>query len=241
MRTFFQTYIAPHTNQMFGTPVRDNTGSYIVPLLKPYKANVLIELNKDGLVPTLSYQTALQGLKISVVEELTKCRQIFKNPPTLQSLLAITPNWGFIAADSGVKLSPYTKVNVEVGDTPRPCLVDFVLEAVSISPATLQPIFRVEFVNSVSDVIDFEWTPVKDELEEVSDVTDTDAGTLTLTDPAAKRKAKLEAKQRIREAFRLAAEASRSACDQADQFLEEYELSDSESAFSEWMSDDESP
>ena len=224
---------------MFGTPVRDNASSaFIVPLTTPARANILIEVNTNGLVPTLSYQNALQTLKAAVVEELTNCRALFKNLPTFQSLLAITPNWGFVDTGSGIQLSPYTKVKVQnVDPASVPCMVDFVLEAVSISPATLQPIFRTEFVKTLSDVIDFEWAPVKDELEEVSDVADTESGILTLTDPAAKKRAKLEAKQRVRDAFQAAAEASKSACAQADAFLEEYDLSDSESAFSEWMSE----
>ena len=202
------------------------------------KANILIEANNKGLVPTLSYQNALQSMKTNVLHELTNCRALFKNPPTLQSLLAITPNWGFVNTDSGVQLSPYTKLQVQdLTKEPLPCMVDFVLEAVSISPATLQPIFRTEFVKTLSDVIDFEWAPVKDELEEVSDVADTESGVLTLTDPAVKKREKLEAKQRVRAAFQAAAEASKSACAQADAFLEEYDLSDSESAFSEWMSE----
>ena len=167
---------------MFGTPVRDTTSSaFIVPLTPPMKANKLIEANNKGLVPTLSYQNALQSMKTNVLHELTNCRALFKNPPTLQSLLAITPNWGFVNTDSGVQLSPYTKLQVQdLTKEPLPCMVDFVLEAVSISPATLQPIFRTEFVKTLSDVIDFEWAPVKDELEEVSDVADTESGVLQL-------------------------------------------------------------
>lgn len=227
---------------MFGIPVRDTASSaFIVPLTTPRKANILIEVNTGGIVPALSYQQALQTLKTEVLQELTRCRALFKNPPTLQSLLAITPNWGFINTDTGIQLSPYTKVKHQhVGSEALPYMVDFVLEAVSISPATLQPMFRTEFVKTLSDVIDFEWAPVKDELEEVSDVTDTEAGTLTLTDPATRQRAKLEAKERIREAFRIAADAHDKAVIQADRFLDEYDLSDSESAFSEWMSDDES-
>jgi hypothetical protein len=80
---------------MFGTPVRDTASSaFIVPLTTPVKVNILIEVNANGLVPTLSYQNALQSFKTTIVKELTNCRALFKNPPTLQSLLAITPNWG---------------------------------------------------------------------------------------------------------------------------------------------------
>jgi hypothetical protein len=228
---------------MFGTPVRDTESSaFIVPLTKPIKANVLLELTIQGLVSTLSYQEQLQSLKTSVVQELTKCHQLFKNPPTVSSLLAITPNWGFIKGESGVQLSPYTRINVRGLDSiTLPCMVDLVLESVSISPATLSPIFGVEFVKTLSDVIDFEWTPVaaKDELEEVSDVTNTEDGTLTLTNPAETLRVKLAAKERVREAFRTAQVAHNSAVNLANSFMDEFDLSDSESAFSEWMSEDD--
>jgi hypothetical protein len=228
---------------MFGTPVRDTESSaFIVPLTKPIKANVLLELTIQGLVSTLSYQEQLQSLKTSVVQELTKCHQLFKNPPTVSSLLAITPNWGFIKGESGVQLSPYTRINVRGLDSiTLPCMVDLVLESVSISPATLSPIFGVEIVKTLSDVIDFEWTPVaaKDELEEVSDVTNTEDGTLTLTNPAETLRVKLAAKERVREAFRTAQVAHNSAVNLANSFMDEFDLSDSESAFSEWMSEDD--
>jgi hypothetical protein len=228
---------------MFSTPVRDTESTaFIVPLVKPIKANILLELTTQGLVPTLSYQEQLQTLKTSVVQELTKCHQLFKNPPTLASLLSISPNWGFVKGESGLQLSPYTRVNIRgVDSSTLPCMVDLVLESVSISPATLSPIFGVEFVKTLSDVIDFEWTPVaaKDELEEVSDVTNTEDGVLTLTNPAEKLRIKLAAKERVREAFRAAQLAHNSAVNLANSFMDEFDLSDSESAFSEWMSEDD--
>lgn len=228
---------------MFGTPVRDSESTaFIVPLVKPIKANVLLELTAQGLVPTLSYQEQLQSMKTSVVQELTLCHQLFKNPPTLSSLLAITPNWGFVKGESGVQLSPYTRITIRgLDSTTVPCMVDLVLESVSISPATLSPIFGVEFVKTLSDVIDFEWTPVaaKEELEEVSDVTNTEDGVLTLMNPAEKIRAKLAAKERVREAFRASQLAHNNAVNLANSFMDEFDLSDSESAFSEWMSEDD--
>jgi len=229
---------------MFGTPVRNNeSNAFIVPLKTPIKANLLLELNEQQqLVPTLAHQEQLQTFKTSIVQELTKCHQLFKNPPTLSSLLSITPNWGFIKGDSGVQLSPYTRINVRGVDSSKlPCMVDLVLESVSISPATLSPNFGIEFVKTLSDVIDFEWAPVasKDDLEEVSDVTNTEDGTLTLTNPAEKLRAKLAAKEQVREAFRIAQNAHNTAVNLANSFMNEFDLSDSESAFSEWISEDD--
>jgi hypothetical protein len=46
-------------------------------------------------------------------------------------------------------------------------------------------------------------------------------------------------KERVREAFRLAARAKDDAEQMAEAFFAKYDPSDSETAFSEWMSDDE--
>ncbi len=74
-------------------------------------------------------------------------------------------------------------------------------------------------------------------MEEVSDVPTAGGPVVTLADPARLAKEKAEAKERIRTAFEAAKEARTMAERMAAEFYDRYDLSDSESAFTEWLSD----
>ena len=126
-----------------------------------------------------------------------------------------------------------------------PGFVDFVLEGVYMSRSTIRPRFTAVFLESAgTDVIDFEWDAAEaepvSELEEVSDIPDAVEGTLTIKDPATLAREKAETKARIRAAFAAADAARAAAEDDAARFYGTYDLSDNESAFTEWMSEDES-
>ena len=67
-----------------------------------------------------------------------------------------------------------------------------------------------------------------------------DATPFVLQDPAVAERKKAEAKERIRAAFRTAEQATRDAEQMASEFYDVYDLSDNESAFSEWMEEESS-
>jgi hypothetical protein len=113
------------------------------------------------------------------------------------------------------------------------------LDGLYVSRSCISPVFSVKFDSAIPPAIEFDFDDAGS-LEEVSDIPE-DAGTnvVLLTDPAIKRKAKADAKRSIREAFVIAEAAHEAAVQRAHAFLDEYDLSDNESGFSEWLSEDE--
>jgi hypothetical protein len=68
-------------------------------------------------------------------------------------------------------------------------------------------------------------------------------GAMKIKDPAVLAREKAEAKERVRTAYRAAESARQAADAMASQFYSAYDVSDTESAFSEWAdleSDDDS-
>jgi hypothetical protein len=157
-------------------------------------------------------------------------------------LEAITPNWGFLLGEKS-GLNPYITLVSSIPTTKFPAIVDFQLKSLQISRTTIKPTFELVYVSPVKQndpVIDFSWGEEDGELEEVSDVPlDETAATLTLKDPAGEARKKAAEKEKVRDAFRVAEEAREAAEAAAAEFLDTYDLSDSESAFSEWLSDEE--
>jgi hypothetical protein len=87
-------------------------------------------------------------------------------------------------------------------------------------------------------VIDFDFDAAEGtECIEVSDVPATD-GVVHLVDPAQREREKAIMKAQVRAAFTDAQVAREKAEDMAHAFLEKYDLSDTESAFTEWEEDE---
>jgi len=155
----------------------------------------------------------------------------------LASLELITPRWGCIETEGGAQMSPYTHVECTPMETP--CFIDLVLTGIQISRSTIQPFFKTVFLEKVPDsLIDLDFGGASEEVEEVSDVgAVADSPPIVLQDPATTQRKKREAKDQIRAAFRTAEQATRVAEKMASEFYDVYDLSDNESAFSEWMSE----
>lgn len=227
--------------RMFSVPERRPDQSFYVPLKSPLNAGVRFEQGPGGLVASLTQQDTLATLQKRILTELCKTQSLFKHPPTLASLELITPRWGCIDTETGPQVSPYS--HIECATVEIPCFVDLVLVGIQISRSTIQPFFKTAFLEKVPDsLIDLEFgsgsSEEVDEVEEVSDVgTPADALPIVLQDPATTQRKKREAKEMIRAAFRTAERATRDAQQMASDFYEAYDLSDNESAFSEWMSE----
>ena len=238
---------------MFGTPVRSTDGSggaiYKVDV-NTTPIGVELEYGKDGLVYSKDTQSRFRTLQSLILSELSKEKELFKNPPTLASLEAITPNWGFILSGAKQIFSPYAILQTShLADDKLPCLVDIQLKGLEISRSTIRPIFKLHYLGPTKAEIDFEWplpTQGGDEVIEVSDVFASDGAAdssiITLADPALRRKERAALKAEIRTAFIAADKARDEAEAKAQAFYEKYsnDLSDAESTFTEWMSDDES-
>ena len=231
---------------MFGAPVREGDAFY-VPVQTPVRVGSRFEINvaAAGLIPDFSMQAHFKTLQHTVLTALVSHKGLFKKAPTLESLQTISPNWGMVLMNGVAEWSPFTKIKMDaIRPEHVPGYADCVLEGIHISRSTITPKFQAVFLEkkAADTVIDFDWggEDVKPDIEEVSDIEgEGDEGMFELKDPAAKEREKQEAKERIRTALRAAFAARAAAMDMADEFLKTYDVSDSESAFTEWMSDSE--
>ena len=208
--------------------------------VSPLGVELLYE--KTGVVYSKEIQARFRTLQSLVLSELAKEQGLFKNPPTLSALEAITPNWGFVQQAYGIMtMTPHAKFEKPTfPESQVPCLVDIQLKSLEISRSTILPVWKLHYLGRPPSEIDFEWEapkPAGDELEEVSDVPTAGGPVVTLADPARLAKEKAEAKERIRTAFEAAKTARTTAEQMAAEFYDRYDLSDSESAFTEWLSD----
>jgi hypothetical protein len=237
----------------FGIPERQPDQSYFVPFLKRNQVHVRVNITAEGIKPTLEHQATFQAYQGAVLTALAANKQLYKSPPTLESLQCMTPAWGFVKTSSGdVQLAKSMIIQNNIPASKWPCVADFVLNGLKISRSLIQPVFDLLFLESLeAGVIDFDWG-VEDaaggvsELEEVSDVSFMDTasgGAMKIKDPAVLAREKAEAKERVRTAYRAAESARQAADAMASQFYSAYDVSDTESAFSEWAdleSDDDS-
>jgi hypothetical protein len=88
-----------------------------------------------------------------------------------------------------------------------------------------------------SEALDF----ADDGLEELTDIPDLDSSNpvVLLVDPAVSAREKAAKKQAVKEAFLLATASRERAVERAHAFLEEYDLSDNESGFSEFLDEED--
>lgn len=233
---------------MFSAPERQTNASgesyFKVNLIFPsvLGSQFVLKSATDTLEPNEAAVPLFEALQSKMLNELMHNRQLFKNAPSKESLDVITPKWGIVFHNGKPGWSPYTIVNIaKTLDTKQfPARVDLQLTALHISRTTIKPVFEVVYVGPVvtENVIDFDWSASNEELSEVSDIGALDdAGMIELRDPASIRQKRAVAKQAIRALYHEATEARERADDAAAKFYEEFDLSDGESAFSEWQSD----
>lgn len=168
------------------------------------------------------HATILATHREKILRELANETALFRNPPTFKTLDAMAANW---------QAEMKRTVGKFVG------MADLVLQKLVISRSRIESLW--ETIPAASPTIDFDWA-APSELEEVSDVPAAGGAPFVLSDPAAKERAKRAEKEKIRVLFATATNARLEAETAAAAFLDTYDLSDSESAFSEWMSADES-
>lgn len=216
---------------MFGTPSRTKVlkeDGFKLPLTAPVQLNVQMSVFDGKLVPTLEYQSAFTELRQLVLSELPKNKQMFKTVPTYASLDSITPPWGFISTSDGVVLSPYLQITSTLASEFEG-KATFTLKDILISRSFVVPHFQVDCVQAGLD-LDLD---LSEELAEVSDIPNEEGSSeLRLIDPAVRDRQKQVEKHQIRELFRRAHDA-------ADEWLEKYQPSESESTFSEWAGEED--
>ena len=220
------------STRRFGTPSRFTTATGEVVFEVPIKPARLHPLGLSLSSPSdwdRTAETVFLAFREMVLQELIAEPGLFRNPPTFKTLDGMTAHW--LGQAKTIKADP-----------PMP-VFDLVLKKLQISRSRIDPVW--ELVEGAAASIDFDWgtaaTTAAAELEEVSDVPVSAGGEtpFVLTDPAAKARAKLAAKAQVRQLFAAANNARLEAETAAAAFLDTYDLSDTESAFSEWMSADE--
>lgn len=198
---------------------------------------------QDTLVPDLDINAPLDDIKNEILKDLVHNKQLFKHPPTMSSLTALSPPWGVVLDGETKRWSPTSTFrNLESKATiPDSSYVNLVLEGLYVSRSRISPVFTIKFLSTIPAqvAIEFDFDDAGS-LEEVSDIPEVGGDNVVLlTDPAIRRKAKADAKRSIKEAFVIADAAHEAAAQRAHAFLDEFDLSDNESGFSEWLTEDE--
>jgi hypothetical protein len=239
----FSEHVSHPEGEMFEAPVRKDiqgTQGFYIRLKEPQSLQARFEVTTSGIVPELRFQSQFQSMQNVILSNMVKHTQLFKVPPTLESLQAITPNWGFVWIDGAPKQSEYTQIDLSsLNKDQLPSFADLTLVGVSITRTTIRPYFEAKYLESASDsMIDFQWDATPNEVEEVSDISNlVDPDTMQLKDPALVKREKMAEKERVRNAFRAAEQAKHDAEAMAEEFYTKYDLSDAESELSEWISD----
>jgi len=230
---------------MFSAPESQPTGEgprYYVALTTARTLSVLLRFDTT-LIPDIAINAPLDDIKAEILKDLVHNKQLFKHPPTLSSLTALSPPWGVVLDGEVKRWSPTSTFrNMEsMNAIPDSSYVHLVLEGLYVSRSRISPVFSIKFVSVIpaTTEIEFDFDDAGS-LEEVSDIPEEGgANVVLLTDPAIRRKAKADAKRSIREAFVIAEAAQEAAVQRAHAFLDEFDLSDNESGFSEWLTEDE--
>lgn len=227
---------------MFGLPESRPTSSgarYFVSLRTPKAVGLRLTLTAPGVLEaSMADAPVFKALQQSILSDLVHHKQLFKTTPSLESLQALSPPFGPVLSGGTVLYNPTTIVLENSRLTP-PCIVDLVLEGLHVSRSLIAPVFSTRFLESPAPApLDL---MADDGLEEVSDVPEATGGSnvVLLTDPVVAVRERAAKKQSVKEAFLLATAAKERAEERAHAFLEEYDLSDDESGFSEFMSSDE--
>jgi hypothetical protein len=214
---------------MFSVPTRcklQNEDGYCVMLNNPVNLNVSVQQVDNKYVVDNAIINTFQTLRTSILESLCNTPSLFRTPPNFANLDIITPPWGFVKTAEGYIVSPYTKTIQQFTDYSGP--VNFILTKVYLSRSCIMPEFNLE---KTIQLIDLMWETQVD-IEEVDDIPSLNE-TFTIVDPALKERMKAEEKAQIRNLF---IQAERSAVE----WMEKYDVSETESTFTEWMkSDDE--
>ncbi len=208
-----------------------------------------LEWSKEkGLLPQLTIQKQVLQLRNDVLNYMVNDKTLFKNPPTLSSLQGITPNWGiYIRTNNELEWSQTNKWVYDLEEMKKKnAIVRMVLVGLEISRSRITPIWNLEIQQILPDVnlnlIEFDFTEPDEDVKSVASVSSNDIGiaedeqVFQLHNPNERKK---QMKSHIRELLRKVAEARHAADDAMDKFLNEFDLSDNESDFSDYETEED--
>ena len=217
----------------------DGTEAFRVHLRGEHKLPYNVRVGADGrYIGTVEMQNHIETMRESLLIAIAQTPSIFKSAPTMQSLQAITPVWGFLfqsGFSEGV-WGPNGYVEKENPDL-HPASGDSAqlsMKGLEISRRSILPIWGEVMVGPTC--IDFDFEEDVDAVEDDRSVCSVDfipveegSATVCLRDEATRKRA---AKAQVREALRRAHEARRAAEAAEEAFFGEFDLSEDESDFS---------
>lgn len=228
---------------MFGAPEKRtySNGSlyYFIGLKTPLALERPLTWSQTQLKEEIAIQNDIMDLRTSVLQAIAENKSLFSNPPTEKSLLAMSNKWGLLVSRDGS--CHWSDVNVWT-DVPEElkgakAVVQLTLSGLHISPASIRPVWTLKVARILPEEVDesgkIEFVFKTDDVQSVhSDDIETDMSddVVQLTNLEAEKR---EAKQRVRELIAQAQAARRLAETALDHFMEEYDLSEDESDFSD--------
>jgi hypothetical protein len=222
---------------VFDTPERRADGSYILRFSRPIDFGTELRWEKDAEFPTpdLRLQSQLNAFREKTVKDLSLNKVMFRTPPTLASLTAITPMWGILIHGGKPEWSRqdiWTKPSVK----DHAHIVSLVAQGVVISRQSILPMWGVQVRKVLPDAqiidLDFDGADVGDEGASVhSEDLASEEGVVALRDPTERKRVM---KAHVRELLEKVAQAKMEADDAMDRFFSEFDLSEDESDFSDY-------
>jgi hypothetical protein len=225
---------------MFGAPEKrtssDGSSYYYISIKTPISLDYDIQWEQTQLKEDIGIQSEIVELRGTVLQAIAGNKTLFANPPNERSLSAMASKWGLLLSRSGIASWSDANIWQVVPEAlhGKKATVHLQLLAVHISPASIRPVWglKVHAILPEAPVIDFVFD-VPDDVQSVHSA-DIEADlTEEVVQLADLEKEKREAKQRVHELVAQAQAARRLAEHALDAFMEEYDLSEDESDFSD--------
>ncbi len=234
--------------EVFEVPERQVDGSFKVKFAHPPVLTVAeLRWERDATLPTpeLSLQSAINALREKTLRDLTKNKALFSATPSLATLSAMTPMWGMLVRAGGV---PEWSRQDLWGKRPesvvgKRVVVQLIAEAVVISRQSIVPVWGYvikKVLPEAAAVIDLDFGSAGAEEEDGMSVHSDDLvaeeGVVNLKDPDQRKQ---HMKAHVRQLLQAAQDAKVVADKAMNEFFSEFDLSDTESGFSDWEDSEE--
>lgn len=227
---------------VFDAPEKRADGSYLLRFLKPVLFDVELRWEKGAEYPTpdLRVQHILNAFRDKTVKDISRNKVMFKSPPTLASLTAITPMWGILLRGEAMEWSRQDVWTVGKDSVKNTSLVVLEAKGVVISRQSILPVWGVQVRKVLPDahVIDLDFGGADEDNDEGTSVHSEDLaseeGVVALKDPGERKR---QMKAYVRDLLDKVAQAKMEADDAMDRFFSEFDLSEDESDFSDYEDD----
>ena len=235
----------------FDAPVKQPDSSYVVPFISNIEVGHFT-WEKTELVRDLKLQPVIQGIRENVLKSLVSNKALFRAAPSLDSLRAIAPVWGMlIRPENKVEWSKQDIFNAKDSSdlVGKQAIVSVVLKGVHISQQSILPIWGLRLIRLIPEdgLIDLDFAgssnsktkahrsgiladdAVSVDSEELEGALD--SAKMHLRNPEERKR---KHKETARSLLRKAAQAQMDADAAVERFYADFDLSDDESAVSDF-------